>query len=745
MSVSSIKISVVIPIFNAHRHLSGCLRSIIRQTLREIEIVCVDDASTDDSVKILERYAQSDDRIKIIRNKKNLSANVARKRGAHAAVGEYILFVDPDDFLEDNALERLYSVAKASGADVVHFGTDIINCGVTAQQMAWYTEFVKPYCGLLEGEEVFEKCFVTQEYRFNIWNKLIRASLCKYAMRYCVDAFLPKAQDLYAWFLIAYFAQSYYGISDRLYHYRYGGGISGRHIFSEVTFAVNCMQADVAYYIVNFLLQLNKFEKYFEVVDKIIENLINENYRALCACIQKKSHFDAKKIFYSAWAYGLLQMNLLNRIHKTFDSCCAKLLFRLNIKLYQIADPFTKEKLINNFECLFDKYGNKIDSWVERFELQSSGRLYGNIIASLQKSKVCGKMYIPIFFAANDFYAPYLSVALNSLLKNRDKRRFYDIFILHSGICTRYAKKLNGIAGERYAVHCINICSAVQIPFLYPYKHCSREMYFRIFIPELFWFLPKVLYLDCDIILRDSIHRLFDFPLEGKTLGAAHNFLHEAMCDYVTNTLRSIPAGYFNSGVLLIDTQLFLRQNIKIKFLRYLNEHRALKCPDQDALNIVCPDVAMFDCKWNFQWHHVFSSGNPRQRLMPQDAEVFEQARKDIRLLHFTSGKKPWLVQDGELAPLFWRYVHGSALEKEFSCADERAETERESAVSLAEEAENCRKSFIFRWFGAVKRLYRAYKRHGAKYVFMRLFCGKNCASKYLGEKYIEKLEQEWR
>ena len=95
------KVSVIIPVYNVEQYLRECLNSVIKQTLKEIEIICVDDGSTDNSLDILKEYAEKDHRITII-TQKNLHAGVARNAGLSIAKGEYLSFLDSDDFFELN-------------------------------------------------------------------------------------------------------------------------------------------------------------------------------------------------------------------------------------------------------------------------------------------------------------------------------------------------------------------------------------------------------------------------------------------------------------------------------------------------------------------------------------------------------------------------------------------------------------------------------------------------------------------
>lgn len=94
------KVTFIVPIYNTEKYLKQCLDSILNQTLKEIEVICIDDASTDNSAVIIRKYSENDDRVKCVFLKESRSALVARKIGVELAKGEYILFVDSDDYIE---------------------------------------------------------------------------------------------------------------------------------------------------------------------------------------------------------------------------------------------------------------------------------------------------------------------------------------------------------------------------------------------------------------------------------------------------------------------------------------------------------------------------------------------------------------------------------------------------------------------------------------------------------------------
>ncbi len=114
------KVSVIIPVYNVSPYLRQSLDSLTNQTLKDIEFICINDGSTDNSLEILNEYAEKDERFIII-NQENKGQGIARNRGVEISKGEYIQFVDPDDWVELDMLETLYNFAKAHNSQVIKF------------------------------------------------------------------------------------------------------------------------------------------------------------------------------------------------------------------------------------------------------------------------------------------------------------------------------------------------------------------------------------------------------------------------------------------------------------------------------------------------------------------------------------------------------------------------------------------------------------------------------------------------
>ena len=119
------KVSIIIPIYNMKKYLTKCLDSVIHQTLKDIEIICIDDGSTDNSLEILKAYAQKDPRIKVL-TQENQGQGAARNLGIDVAESEYVSFVDPDDWIEPDTYEYAYNTITETGADYVTWGMNII-------------------------------------------------------------------------------------------------------------------------------------------------------------------------------------------------------------------------------------------------------------------------------------------------------------------------------------------------------------------------------------------------------------------------------------------------------------------------------------------------------------------------------------------------------------------------------------------------------------------------------------------
>ena len=214
-------VSVVMPVYNTQKYLDQAISSVLKQTFKDFEFIIVDDASTDKSAKIIERYAKKDKRIRFFKMKKNSGAAAARNEGIKHIKGDYVLFVDSDDWLGKTALEKAYNHAVANDLDMVLFLAVVLD----EQLQAFYSD--KNIDFRYEWlEEMGLSVFSYKDFPDNFfsvstkypWNKLIKTSLIKERNLYFDN--VPHHNDSFFITMAMVYAKRIGYIKDRLYFYR---------------------------------------------------------------------------------------------------------------------------------------------------------------------------------------------------------------------------------------------------------------------------------------------------------------------------------------------------------------------------------------------------------------------------------------------------------------------------------------------------------------------------------------------
>ena len=167
-------ISVIIPVYNVEKYLRECLDSLINQSLKDIEIICVDDGSTDTSLDILKEYKEKDKRFKII-TQQNLKAGVARNNGLKEATGDYLSFLDSDDIFEPTMLEDMYNQAIKDDSDTVVCSFYIYD--EKTKQSRWNRKIDSKYIKLSPFSPLDIKDEIFNFSSPNAWTKLFKHSL----------------------------------------------------------------------------------------------------------------------------------------------------------------------------------------------------------------------------------------------------------------------------------------------------------------------------------------------------------------------------------------------------------------------------------------------------------------------------------------------------------------------------------------------------------------------------------------
>ena len=271
------KVSVIVPIFNKEKYLRNCLDILLNQSLQEIEIICVDDCSSDSSREILYEYAMKDNRIICIFHEENKSTSQTRKDGVLVSTGQYIMFVDADDELYPDSCEKAYNAIEKYQADIVHFNTTINNCAKVPQaRIDMNKKLVQPFLGNLETEDLIISCWKDRKFGFQIWNKIYNGQIVRKAFSEVEDGSFPKAQDLYAFFLIAFYSKTYYGIEDELYKYNFGLGVTGRDFIELANYKTLLTEKRIYDVLLRFVDKQGESEKYSDILNNIYTGFLNE-------------------------------------------------------------------------------------------------------------------------------------------------------------------------------------------------------------------------------------------------------------------------------------------------------------------------------------------------------------------------------------------------------------------------------------------------------------------------------------
>lgn len=268
------KVSIIVPIYNVEKYIDNCLNSLLFQTLKEIEIVCVDDGSVDGCRDIIKKYADKDDRIKPVFLDGNKGTLIARKRGVLESTGKYILFCDGDDMLDPKAAQVVWDEMQKSPVDILQFATETIFSETYEEdEKASLTNILKPCLQSIRGD-ICEACFQKRQFSYTLWNKAYLGELCRKAFLSIKDKYAIVSEDLYTFFVISYFAQSYRGIRNKLYIYNFGLGVTGNNYLGYKEFEKQCNAVTIIPLMNEFLEEQAAEDKYYNIYHDIKKDII---------------------------------------------------------------------------------------------------------------------------------------------------------------------------------------------------------------------------------------------------------------------------------------------------------------------------------------------------------------------------------------------------------------------------------------------------------------------------------------
>jgi lipopolysaccharide biosynthesis glycosyltransferase len=254
---------------------------------------------------------------------------------------------------------------------------------------------------------------------------------------------------------------------------------------------------------------------------------------------------------------------------------------------------------------------------------------------------------IPVFFAVDDCYIPFLAVTITSLIEHASHKNHYDLKVLFTSISEENKAKIKKYERENVSIEFVDLnehLERIQSKF-YTRDYFSQTTYYRLFIPDIFTDLDKALYLDSDTVILDDIANLYNIYIGDNLVGAVPDGAVQSVKefqDYVELVIGMASyKNYFNAGILLMNLKALRDFRFRIKFLYLLDTIKFKVAQDQDYLNRLCKGrTTIIDSSWN-----VMPAATSKNR-----AEV-------PKLIHYNLSNKPWHLDNIPYEEYFWEYA----------------------------------------------------------------------------------------
>ena len=299
---------------------------------------------------------------------------------------------------------------------------------------------------------------------------------------------------------------------------------------------------------------------------------------------------------------------------------------------------------------------------------------------NLLKNKI---QEIPVFFATDDNYLPFLDVAVRSLIENASRKYNYRIIVLNTGLQKEGMLKIKDLEDKNFKIDFYDISKYFDEVKnkLRNVFHFSLACYYRLFIEKLFPQYQKAIYLDCDIVVLGDISELYNIDMKDNLIaGSIERFVATTpeFKKYTETVLGIDCMNYINSGILLMNLEKIRESKIEEKFLNILNEYNFKTiAPDQDYLNFLCKDRILY-----------LPSGWNKTPLASVPVEG------KLNIVHYALVKKPWQYDDVLYGEYFWQYAEKSSfyrdivLKRQNFSEDDKRKKERANIeiVELANE-----------------------------------------------------------
>lgn len=299
------KFSVIVPVYNCENYITRCLDSILCQNYSNFELICVDDCSTDGSLSILYTYAEKDKRVTVIESDVNRGGLSARRKGVYVARGEYIIFVDSDDYIAEGLLSFADKTTAEVKKDIIQYNVAPVIEMAPETYKAWLNKAAKASNIIRNStSELLDIFFVTRKVITNLWGKIFKTEMCRKAYSLLEDLQINtnRGEDVIAFFAMTLFADGFRGVeSDDFYFYMYGLGSSNFKSKTKKDMEANCKMADACMRMEKYVLSAEYEPEVVFACKKMAERLFIDCCRILNEQMDSEVKEMSAKVLVNKW------------------------------------------------------------------------------------------------------------------------------------------------------------------------------------------------------------------------------------------------------------------------------------------------------------------------------------------------------------------------------------------------------------------------------------------------------------
>lgn len=641
------KISVIVAVYNTELYLQKCIKSLINQTYSNLEIILVENGCTDSCPEICAAYAAKDDRIKVIHLSPNNGVSPALNAGLDAATGDWIAFLDSDDWVEPDTCEYLLT-------KVLKYAADIGICGHYIQ----YSDH-KVFSGwnserLLNTEQAIEQ--LLRDEQFNaMWGRLWRGSLFE-GLRF------PENEKMFGDAALAHHlferAKRVVCLPRAKYYYFQRQGSIMR---------TQSLERPVNLYAVYKKRLCEMQEQWPQFYDLLADRCITY---LLCVWHDYSKFPRKEQIKYQA---QLQDMATFARKHYRTVPQYEEggRLHKASLWLTQYAQWWSFG-LIAFVDKLFIFRKNLITRIVHPpHENMGVDDLMGNVakedLPMLENPEPAfSENNIPVVFACSDVFIPHAAAAMRSLIDHTTASHNYDLIFLHTEISESNQRVMRTIVADfpNVSLRFFNIKEYIATEKLHVCAHFSAETFYRLLIPQFLRNYEKVIYLDSDLTILRDVAELFAVDLGENLLAAALDSGIISLCklapkieDYLETVLRlKNPKLYFQAGVLVFNIREFNETFMPYELLNFAESH-PFEWVDQDVLNVRCNGrVHILDFKWDV----ITYVRDIADQLKAESESLYKaylESYEEPYIVHHAGPTKPWYDPQIDYAEVYWKYA----------------------------------------------------------------------------------------